>query len=249
VDAAPAGAPAGLAGATADRLLRAQLGPLVALRPPPADVIDLGAGAGARAASAGRLGYRVTALEPDPLEAERARALLGADRVIAAPLERPPNGLGPFDAAIAWHVLEHVRDLDEALAAAAGLLRPGGDLVAAGPNPLGAEARAFGGRWHGWEPARHRWHLDAAALSSALRASGMADVRVGARGGWGYPAGLAYSLAPGLDPQVHPRRVVAGRALAAALVPVALAARAAGMGGQLIATARAGAGPAARTRA
>ena len=57
------------------------------------------------------------------------------------------------------------------------------------------------------------------------------------RGGWGYPAGIAYSMAPSADPQVNPRRGLLGRALAAAMVPVAATARAMGHGGQLVALA------------
>jgi hypothetical protein len=111
-------------------------------------------------------------------------------------------------------------------------------LQVAVPNRASAEAQAFGPRWHGWEPARHRWHLDGESLRIVLGAAGLAVEDLGTRGGWGYPSGLAFSMAPGLDPQVNPRRALAGRALAAAMVPVAAAARLTGRGGQLVALAR-----------
>jgi SAM-dependent methyltransferase len=204
--------------------------------PPPADLLDAGAGGGLRTLAARRLGYRATALEPDPLEAAAARALLGDGGVIEAPLESAPGA--PADAVLAWHVLEHVSDLDVVVAAIRDRLRPGGAVVAAVPNPEGVEARLLGDRWHGWEPARHRWHLGARALAAVLAAGGLTGVRVAARGGWRYPASLAFSVAPGLDPQVHPDRAAAGRAAAIAAVPPALAARALGLGPQLVAVAR-----------
>jgi SAM-dependent methyltransferase len=198
--------------------------------------VDVGAGTGARAAAAAAGGYAVTAIEPDPAEAARARARLGAERVLERPLGAGAPG-AERDAALAWHVLEHLEDLDAALAAIREMLRPGGALVAAVPNAGGLEARRLGSRWHGWEPARHRWHLDAPALARVLGGAGFARVAVEARGGWRYPSSLAFSLAPGLDPQVRPGRAAAGRALALALVPAAAATAALGAGSQLVAVA------------
>jgi SAM-dependent methyltransferase len=235
--AMPGGA---LAAALARRLLAAELRPLLARRPPPADLIDLGAGAGARAAAAAAAGYRVVAIEPDPAEAARASAGLdGAARVVAGELAAAAaDGLGPVDAVLAWHVLEHVPDIDRTLAEILSILRPGGVLVAAVPNPGGAEARAFGGRWHGWEPARHRWHLTRGTLARAVAAAGFEAIEARAQGGWRYPASLAFSIAPGLDPQVRPERARAGRALAAAMVPAAALTRGLGIGPQLVVSAR-----------
>jgi len=221
-------------------MLTADLTPLRARRPAPADLIDLGAGSGARAGAAAAAGYRVVAVEPDGAEAARVGAALGGGvRVIASELgDAAAAGLGPVDAVLAWHVLEHVRDVDRTLADILAVLRPGGVLVAAVPNPRGAEARGFGGRWHGWEPARHRWHFTRGALVRAVGRAGFEDVEAGARGGWRYPASLAFSIAPALDPQIHPRRAVAGRVLAAALVPAAAVAAGLRAGSQLVVCAR-----------
>jgi SAM-dependent methyltransferase len=228
------------AAALARRLLAAELRPLLARRAPPADLIDLGAGAGARAAAAAAAGYRVVAIEPDPAEAARARAGLdGAARVVAGELAAAAaDGLGQVDAVLAWHVLEHVPDIDRTLAEILTILRPGGVLVAAVPNPGGAEPRVFGGRWHGWEPARHRWHLTRGAIGRAVAAAGFEAIEARAQGGWRYPASLAFSLAPGLDPQVRPERARAGRALAAAVIPAAALASGLRLGPQLVVSAR-----------
>jgi SAM-dependent methyltransferase len=169
-----------------------------------------------------------------PLEVQRRMEL------VRAGVEDLPDVMAgrTAHAAVMWHVLEHLHDLDAGLRTVGGALMPGGLLSIAVPNRDSAEARAFGPRWHGWEPSRHRWHLDEESLRLVLGAAGFSVAEIGTRGGWGYPSGIAYSLAPGLDPQVNPRRGLAGRALAALMVPVAAAARATGSGAQLVTIAR-----------
>lgn len=241
-DGAPA-APAsgGLSGALARvvaRMAAESVSPLTHRLIPGALVVDVGAGSGLRARALAEAGFDVRALEPDPAEAARARVALrgtGA-QVVPAPLEELASALDgrQADAVVMWHVLEHVADPDAALAGLADVMRPGGLLMLAVPNRASAEARVFGDAWHGWEPSRHRWHFDEQSLRLVLGASGFGVHDIRTRGGWGYPAGIAFSLAPGLDPQINPSRALAGRVLVTAMIPVALGARALGRGGQLI---------------
>lgn len=243
---APAAAPGGeVEQRLAMRVVAAGVAPLASRLAPDALVVDVGAGSGLRARALAARGLRVIAVEPDAVEHMRAHAVMStlpAGRVTV--VRAGVDALGEVmdgrqaDAAVMWHVLEHLPDLDGGLRAVAGVLAPGGLLNVAVPNRDSAEARAFGPRWHGWEPSRHRWHLDGDSLRIVLGAAGFSVGGIGTRGGWGYPSGLAYSLAPGLDPQVHPRRGLLGRALSAALIPVAGAARALGHGGQLVTIAR-----------
>ena len=142
------------------------------------------------------------------------------------------------DAVVLWHVLEHLDDLGDALRRVSGVMRDGGMLSVAVPNRHSLEARVFGGSWHAWEPSRHRWHFDERSLRLVLGEAGFSVEEISPRGGWGYPSSLAFSLAPRLDPQVNPARGMAGRALAAAMIPAALGARAAGRGSQLVTLAR-----------
>lgn len=247
--AAPAAAPGGeVEGRLASRIVAAGLGHLIRRLPKDALVIDVGAGSGLRARVLAERGLRVVAIEPDAVEEMRAHAMMSSlpleaarrVQVVRAGVEDLPEVMAgrTAHAAVMWHVLEHLDDMDAGLRAVGRALVSGGLVAVAVPNRGSAEARAFGPRWHGWEPSRHRWHLDEESLRIVLGAAGFSVAEIGTRGGWGYPSGMAYSLAPGLDPQVHPRRAVMGRALAALMVPVAAAARVAGAGPQLATIAR-----------
>ena len=244
VDAAPA-APTilpdgGILRRVADALTRAELGPVFDAVGPGGTVLDIGAGSGNRALILARAGYRVTAVEPDAAEAALARRQLGgwAD-VRECAIEALPVSEAGYDAAVLSHVLEHLADPDATLRATRERLRPGGALVVFVPNAESGEARLFRGRWHGWEPSRHRWHYTAATLTRVLVDAGYADIDVRARGGWRHPASLAFSAAPRLDPQTPgaPHHIV-GRALTFALAPVAGLAVLSGRGPQLVAVAR-----------
>lgn len=226
--------------AVADAVLRAELRPVTRAVPPGATLLDIGAGAGNRSLQLARAGYRVTALEPDPREADAARLqLAGHAHVLRGTIRDIPGGTR-YDAALLSHVLEHLRDPDTALGDIRARLASRGTLIVMVPNVGGAEARTLRGRWHGWEPARHHRHHTRATLRRALLDTGYEDVTVTVAGGWIHPATLAYSIAPALDPQnAPPGRALAGRALATLLAPVALAEVAVGAGPQLVATAQA----------
>jgi len=230
----------------ASRIVSAGLAHLMRLLPAGATVVDVGAGSGLRARVLAERGFRVIAIEPDAAEEMRAHAMMsslpaGASvEVVRAGVDDLPAVMDgrTAEAAVMWHVLEHLHHLDAGLGTVAGVLADGGLLGVAVPNRRSAEARAFGPRWHGWEPSRHRWHFDEDSLRLVLGASRFSVADIGTRGGWGYPSGVAYSIAPGLDPQVHPGTGLLGRALAAAMIPVAATARAVGHGGQLVTIAR-----------
>ncbi len=203
-------------------------------------VLDIGAGSGNRALLLARAGYRVTAVEPDAVEAGHARRqLAGHGSVRECTIEDLPPGDTGYDGAVLSHVLEHLENPDAMLRATRQRLRPGGAVVVFVPNAAGIEARMFRGRWHGWEPARHRWHYSLAPLARALADAGYADADVRVRGGWRYPSTLAFSAVPSMDPQIaDSRRHLAGRALALSLVPLSALETALGRGPQLVAIAR-----------
>jgi SAM-dependent methyltransferase len=90
-----------------------------ALPPPPARVLELGAGAGHLAATLSDAGYDVLAIDP----ASQTEAVV---RVAIADVDAPAAS---FDAAVAVVSMHHVEPLGDSCRRLAELLRPGGRLV------------------------------------------------------------------------------------------------------------------------
>jgi SAM-dependent methyltransferase len=132
-------------------------------------VLDVGAGIGTFTAELARLAQSVVALEPDPEEAAVLRSRFAAEdrvSVLQCTAAELPADEAPFDAAICFNVLEHVRDDVEALRAVHARLRPGGHLlllVPAHPALYGATDRAVD----------HARRYDRPALRRAVEAAGV----------------------------------------------------------------------------
>lgn len=130
------------------------------LPPPPARVLEIGAGDGALAAVLAESGYAVVAIDPSPRgEHVRPVALLGVE---------PADG--PFDAAVAVLSLHHVEPLEASCRRLADLVRPGGVLVVDefDIERLDATAVAW---WLGQRAAIGREHpADPAAMVAAMQA-------------------------------------------------------------------------------
>jgi SAM-dependent methyltransferase len=90
-----------------------------ALPPPPARVLEVGAGHGELAAALKDAGYEVLAIDPAGHVPE----------VQAVPLLEVDAPAASFDAAVAVVSLHHVEPLDESCRRLAELVRPGGTLV------------------------------------------------------------------------------------------------------------------------
>jgi SAM-dependent methyltransferase len=84
----------------------------------------------------------------DPATVEYVRTALGIPAV-CTDAERLGNAFEPesFDVISAFHVVEHVTDVETTLVATRKLLKPGGWLVIAGPLIDSVQARILGRRW------------------------------------------------------------------------------------------------------
>jgi SAM-dependent methyltransferase len=154
---------------------RRRLALVRALAPPPARLLDAGAGRGRFVLAARAAGHDAFGIEPSARGTAAAAA-------IGAPVERT----GIADAAIdpasldvvtLWHVLEHVDDPAGALARIAGWLRPGGGLLVGVPNLASLQARLTGQRWYHLEVPRHRTHFTPRGLRELLGAHGFEPLR------------------------------------------------------------------------
>jgi SAM-dependent methyltransferase len=137
---------------------------------PGARVLDIGCGRGVTLAALADRGFEAHGVE------RSADAARGADPRaeirVAATLEEAAYPVGSFDAALLWHVLEHLREPDRTLAETHRVLRPGGRLLVAVPNFSSWQARWAGPAWFHLDPPRHLHHFPLAALTRLVERSG-----------------------------------------------------------------------------
>ncbi|MBC8165046.1 MAG: class I SAM-dependent methyltransferase [Bryobacteraceae bacterium] len=110
---------------------------------------------------------------------------------------------GSFGAVTMFHVLEHLYDPLDALSAVHKLLRPGGCLIVQVPNAACWQFLLFGEAWNGIDVPRHLVDFKARDLDTMLARSGFELVRHKYFSLRDNPAGLASTLAPGLDPMAR----------------------------------------------
>jgi SAM-dependent methyltransferase len=148
---------------------------LSGLMPPPAQLLDAGAGRGRFVAGALAAGYLARGIEP-ARRGVTAAAALGAP-VEQATIEAATIDPGSLDAVTLWHVLEHLDEPGAALHRLATWLRPAGVLLVGVPNLASLQARIGGERWYHLDVPRHRVHFTPAGLEDLLRAQGFTPVR------------------------------------------------------------------------
>ncbi|MBM6593403.1 bifunctional 2-polyprenyl-6-hydroxyphenol methylase/3-demethylubiquinol 3-O-methyltransferase UbiG [Microvirga pudoricolor] len=145
-------------------------------------ILDVGCGGGVLSEPLGRLGARVTGLDPAPtniavakLHAERAGVPVDyRNETVEAVVERAET----FDIVLAMEVVEHVADVEAFVGACAAAVKPGGVLVMATLNrTLRSFATAIVGAEYvlGWLPkGTHQWDkfVTPDELTGAIRGAG-----------------------------------------------------------------------------
>lgn len=212
-------------------------------------LLDVGCGGGLFLGMMRHRGFRVVGLD----FSWDAAALAWRHQEVPAvvgDLERAPLRSGSFAGITMSHVLEHLPDPHAYLAAAHRLLQPDGRLVIHVPNAASWQFRLLGRRWNGVDVPRHLFDYRDRDVERLLAVSGFAVLRRRYFSLRDNPAGLASSLAPGLDPMARRVRKVregaaarltkdlAHFALVAAALPFTLAEAACGAGSTVMMEAR-----------
>lgn len=139
----------------------------------PGALIDIGAGPGGFSAAAKREGFEVSAIEMDRRCCEYLERGLGVRAICSDQPVARLRELPPARAIAMWHVLEHLRDPAEMLAAAVEGLQDGGVLAIGVPNPSSLQFRLLGTRWAHLDAPRHLCLIPEPALIAHLRPLGM----------------------------------------------------------------------------
>jgi len=174
-------------------------------------LLDVGCGGGLFLGMMRERGFRVLGLDVSGEAAAVAWRRQQAPAVCAV-LEAAPFRAGSLAGLTLFHVLEHLADPRAYLLAARELLAPDGRLIVQVPNAASWQARLLGRRWNGADVPRHLWDFRASDVVKLMEQSGFQVVRRKYFSLRDNPAGLASSIAPGLDPMARRvRRVAEGR--------------------------------------
>ncbi len=158
-----------------DRSLRA-----LERRVPAGRLLDVGCGPGFLLEAACARGWSTVGVDPSAFAVARARK--EGFEAHEGMLEDVDLAPASFDALALLQVVEHMTDPRPLLAACHRLLRPGGALLVATPNPRSLLARAKGERFNYWIPPVHCAWYTPRALARLLDGNGFRTVR---RSTWG----------------------------------------------------------------
>lgn len=170
-------------------------------------LLDVGCGGGLFLGMMRQRGFRVVGLDTSREAAAVAWQRHQAPAVVAS-LEHAPFRAGTFAGITMSHVLEHLPDPCAYLSAAHRLLAPGGRLVIFVPNAASLQFALLGRRWNGLDVPRHLFDYRDRDVERILERMGFEVVRRSYFSLRDNPAGLATSIAPGLDPMARRVRKV-----------------------------------------
>jgi SAM-dependent methyltransferase len=175
-------------------------------------LLDAGCGGGLFLGMMRQRGFRVVGLD-----VSRAAAAVAWRRQrvpsVCAVLEAAPFPAASLAGLTMFHVLEHLHDPRAYLETAHRLLAPDGRLIVQVPNAASWQSRLLGRRWNGMDVPRHLTDFRASDVVKLMEQCGFEVVRRKYFSLRDNPAGLASSLAPGLDPMARRvRRVAEGPA-------------------------------------
>lgn len=134
-------------------------------------LLDVGCGSGAWLGQHAAGGFDTAGIEVDAAAADRARLYQGQE-VHTGTARDAPYHAESFDAVNLSHVLEHVPDPRETMAAIRRFLAPGGLLSISIPVTDGYAATKLGPHWRYLELPRHLLHFDRPRLLSFVAQCG-----------------------------------------------------------------------------
>lgn len=181
-------------------------------------VLDVGCGGGLFLRMLAERGAPVVGLD---YALPAASAAWNTNRVAAVcgSLGRSPIAAGSCSVVTLFHVLEHLYDPAGYLDEAHRILKPNGRLVVQVPNANCWQFFLFNEAWNGLDIPRHLLHFRESDLRGLVEDCGFEILRTKHFSWRDNPAGLATTLAPGLDPmarriraaQAHPPRPLDAR--------------------------------------
>lgn len=147
---------------------------------PTTRLLDYGCGNGDFLLRALEMGIQPQGCDPDPKAVAQCRKA-GLEVELGSDLAElyPP---GTFHYVTLSHVIEHSTNIRKTLTQVYSVLKPGGAVWIALPNPRSLDRRALGLAWTGLHPPYHLAIPSHASLRRVLEESGFRDIRLLTRG-------------------------------------------------------------------
>lgn len=145
------------------------------LSAPTKEIMDVGSGTGYFPAYMQKAGWMIKALEPS----STAREVCLRQHGIQAEDPQAIYTMSPESVSVItlWHVMEHVHDLNSYFSRFFSILKPGGFLVIAVPNPESYDAKSFGAEWAAWDVPRHLYHFTPATMKRLAEKHGFSLIQ------------------------------------------------------------------------
>ena len=140
------------------------------VRGKPGRILDVGCGKGLVLARLKTAGWEVFGTESSEVSSRVARS--SGVAVFECAVEDCPFEEDSFDVVTMFHVLEHVENPLETLAAVRRILKPEGKLLVEVPNAGSWYAGLFGGDWFHLDVPRHLYHFSPSSLRLMLQRAG-----------------------------------------------------------------------------
>jgi 2-polyprenyl-3-methyl-5-hydroxy-6-metoxy-1,4-benzoquinol methylase len=134
------------------------------------NLLDLGCGTGEFLNTCKESGWKVEGIEPSP--DARAFASQQYGLTVHEVNKWDQFSDATFDVVSAWHVLEHVYQLEETAKQVKRILSPDGTFVVALPNCSSADAEFYKQFWAAYDVPRHIWHFTPADVKRFFEKQG-----------------------------------------------------------------------------
>lgn len=131
---------------------------------PTGSLLDFGCGTGDFLKTAQKNGWQINGVEPSTQA--RKKAVENTQVKVVESLDELASV--KVSAVTAWHVIEHVPNLQETIKKLSSHLQPKGIIVIAVPNYQSPDGNKYKNYWAGYDVPRHLWHFSKQSMTKLL---------------------------------------------------------------------------------